>query len=126
MTYLKPAALTRKVINPLVSVLRTGGVATLTVAGRATGAPYRSCRSPWTGQHLVSPYGESDWVRNLRAAGKGELHGRGERETFEATEVPVEERAAIITAYRRIAGRTVDPCFTELPDPGEHPVFRIG
>ena len=37
MTYLKPAALTRKVINPLVSVLRTGGVATLTVAGRATG-----------------------------------------------------------------------------------------
>ena len=36
MTYLKPAALTRKVINPLVSVLRTGGVATLTVAGRAT------------------------------------------------------------------------------------------
>ena len=116
-------------IHPLVSVMRTGGVATLTVAGRATGrrrtVPVIPVAVHGT-RYLVSPYGESDWVRNLRAAGKGELHGRGERETIRATEVPVEERAPIITAYRRIAGLTVDPCFTDLPDPREHPVFRIG
>ena len=116
-------------INPLVSVLRTGGVATLTVAGRATGQAAH--HTGHTGRRERAalpgvPYGESDWIRNLRAAGKGELHGRGERETIQATEVPPEERAAIITAYRRIAGRTVDAGFTDLPDPGQHPVFRIG
>ncbi|MBN9101972.1 MULTISPECIES: nitroreductase family deazaflavin-dependent oxidoreductase [unclassified Pseudonocardia] len=128
MTYLKPAALTRKVINPLVSVLRTGGVATLTVAGRSTGRRRTVPVIPVAvhgKRYLVSPYGESDWVRNLRSAGRGELHGRGERESIKATEVPAAERAPIIASYREIAGRTVEPCFTGMPDPGDHPVFRI-
>ena len=34
-------------------------------------------------------------------------------------------RAAIIAAYRKVCGRTVDPCFTKLPDPSDHPVFRL-
>ena len=35
------------------------------------------------------------------------------------------ERAAVIAAYRAVAGRTVEPCFRDLPDPADHPVFVI-
>jgi len=76
-------------------------------------------------RYLVSPRGETDWVRNLRAAGQGELGGRGGSEEFRATEVPVEDRPAIIAAYRAVAGRAVTSLFKALPDPADHPVFRI-
>jgi deazaflavin-dependent oxidoreductase (nitroreductase family) len=129
MPRLMPSVFTRQVVNPLVSRLRTGGVVTLTVTGRSSGQPHRVPVIPVTigdGRYLVSPYGETDWVRNLRAAGQGQLRGRGtaERE-FHASEVPVPERATVIGAYRKIAGRAVDPCFAALPDPADHPVFRI-
>ena len=41
MVYSKPPALTRRVINPLVSRLHPRGVETLTVVGRRTGRPRR-------------------------------------------------------------------------------------
>lgn len=125
----QPTAFTRHVINPLVSRLHTGGVMTLTVAGRSTGRPRRVPVIPVSvgdRRYLVSPYGETDWVRNLRAAGEGQLRGHGPTEAFRASEVPVEERAAVITLYRKVAGRTVDLCFATLPDPADHPVFQIG
>jgi hypothetical protein len=46
-------------------------------------------------------------------------------ERFQAREVPVDQRAEIIDAYRRVAGRTVERCFRALPGPGDHPVFEI-
>jgi hypothetical protein len=75
--------------------------------------------------YLVSPYGESDWVRNLRAAGKGELSRKGRTEAFDAVEVPVDQRSPVIARYREVAGRVVSPCFTKLPDARDHPVFQI-
>ena len=75
--------------------------------------------------YLVSPYGESDWVRNLRAAGKATLARKSKVETFQASEIAVPGRAAIIAVYRKVCGRAVDPCFTKLPDPSDHPVFRV-
>ena len=74
----------------------------------------------------LRPHGESEWVRNLRAAGKGELSRRGQAEVFQAVEVPAGDRAAIIARYRQVAGRTVSPYFTKLPKAEDHPVFRIG
>ena len=128
MAYVKPRGFTRRVVNPLVSRLHSGGAQTLTVVGRSTGRPHAvpvipvqigECR------YLVSPYGEADWVRNLRAAGGGELQGRGTTQRLAAREVPVADRAAVIAAYRAVAGRTVEPCFRDLPDPADHPVFII-
>jgi len=75
--------------------------------------------------YLVSPYGESDWVRNLRRAGTGQLCGKAETEAFRATELPVAQRPPIIAAYRKGARSDVDRYFTRLPDPADHPVFRI-
>ena len=76
-------------------------------------------------RYLVSPYGESDWVRNVRTAGKATLARKGKVETFQASEIAVPGRAAIIAAYRKVCGRTVHPWFTKLPDPSDHPVFRV-
>ena len=128
MTYLKPPAFTRRLANPLAMRLNARGGATLTVAGRRTGKPRRVPVIPvqvGTSRYLVSPYGESDWVRNLRAAGKGELSRKGRTGAFDAVEVPVGQRGPVIARYREVAGRVVSPCFTKLPDARDHPVFQI-
>jgi hypothetical protein len=49
-------------------------------------------------KYLVSARGETDWVKNLRRAGSGELIEGRLSSTFTASEVPAEERAAIIAA----------------------------
>lgn len=41
MTYVKPRAFTRWLVNPIVAKLRPRGVATLTVTGRRSGVPRR-------------------------------------------------------------------------------------
>ena len=76
-------------------------------------------------RYLVSPYGETEWVRNLRAAGHGELTRKGHAESFTAREVPAGERAAIIAAYRKIISGAVSSYFTRLPGAKDHPVFRL-
>lgn len=76
-------------------------------------------------RYLVAPRGETEWVRNLRAAGGGEIRRRRTREAFTATEVSVAERPAIIAAYRDKWDREVKKLFEQLPDPADHPVFRL-
>jgi hypothetical protein len=73
-------------------------------------------------RYLVSPRGETEWVRNLRAAG-----GRGElaEQPILAMEMPVLERAPVLDAYRAVAGRAVAADFAALPDPADHPVFLL-
>ena len=128
MVYLKPPALTRRVLNPLMMRIGAGGTVTLTVPGRRTGVPRKVPVIPLKvdgSRYLVSPYGDTEWARNLRAAGHGELTRRGHAESFRATEVPVDEREAIIGAYRKVISGAVSTYFTRLPDPGDHPVFRL-
>ena len=65
------------------------------VVGLRTGKPRRVPVIPvevGSNRYLVSPYGESEWVRNLRAAGRGELSRKGRTEAFDAVEVPVDQR----------------------------------
>jgi deazaflavin-dependent oxidoreductase (nitroreductase family) len=128
MAYLKPPAFTRRVSNPLAMRLNAHGGVTLTVVGRRTGKPRRVPVIPVEvggSRYLVAPFGESEWVRNLRAAGKGELSRKGRTEAFDAVEVPVGQRGPVIARYREVAGRVVSPCFTKLPDARDHPVFQI-
>lgn len=129
MAYLKPPLFVRRVFNPLAMLFGLGGSITLVVAGRTTGTPRKLPVIPVEvdgARYLVSTRGESDWVRNLRAAGgRGEQRSKGLSGPFAATEIPVEERPPIIKAYRRKAGKTVDAYFEKLTDPADHPVFRI-
>ena len=76
-------------------------------------------------RYLVAPRGETDWVRNLRAAGSGELQYRRGVEPFTAVEVSDEEKPRVVAAYLARWGRQVRGQFEALPDPADHPVFRI-
>ena len=65
-------AFTRRLANPLAMRLNARGVATLTLVGRRTGETRKVPVIPVEvggSRHLVPPYGGSDWVRNLPAAG---------------------------------------------------------
>ncbi|WIY06664.1 nitroreductase/quinone reductase family protein [Amycolatopsis mongoliensis] len=55
---------------------------------------------------LVSLAGESDWVRNVRAAGGRAVLGRRERRAVTLQEVALGERPPVIQAYLARAGRT--------------------
>jgi len=129
MVYLKPPAFTQRLANPLAMRLNARGGAILTVAGRRTGKPHKVPVIPVEvggSRYLVSPYGESEWVRNLRAAGKGELSRKGRSETFHAVEVPADQRGPVIDRYREVAGRVVGPCFTKLPESPARAALNAG
>lgn len=128
MAYLKPPAFQRLLFNKLAMRFGFGGSQTLVTTGRKSGKPVSIPVVPVTvrGQkYLVSTRGEAFWVKNLRASGAGELRAKGKVERFQATEVPIAERPPIIEAYRPVAGRVVEGYFKQLPDPADHPVFRL-
>ena len=110
----------------------------LTVRGRKSGQPRTTpvvVIEQDGERYLVSPYGITDWVRNLRAAGEATLT-RGRRdEKVQATELPNDEAA--IALKKLLAGNL--PAF--LTDPlgvradssleeieratAEHPMFML-
>lgn len=128
MAYLKPPFFAQRVFNPLAMRFGISGTRTLVVRRRRSGAAQRVPVIPVDhdgARYLVSTRGESQWVRNLRAAGRGELRGKGGTQAFRATEVPAAERPPILAAYRSTAGKTVTGYFKKLPDPTDHPTFRV-
>lgn len=128
MAYLKPPMFTQRVFNPIAMRLGLAGATTLAVRGRITGReqtiPVIPVEVNGT-RYIVSTRGESDWVRNLRAAGTVELRSKNVTERFRATEVPTAERPPIIAAYLKAAGRTASGYWKTLPDPADHPTFRL-
>lgn len=85
-------------------------------------------------RYLVSMLGpESEWVKNVIAAGGEAVLRHGRRESVRLVEVPAEERAPVLREYVRIAnsGRTHFPVqpgapLSEFAAIAErYPVFRI-
>jgi deazaflavin-dependent oxidoreductase (nitroreductase family) len=98
------ARLSRWIGVPLTSLgLAPRHAVTLEVVGRRSGRPRRNpvlVTSHEGVDHLVSLAGESDWVRNVRAAGgRAVLHRRGPR-PVRLVEVPLTERAPVLAAYQ--------------------------
>jgi len=141
--YRRPGWFDRKVFNRLVAAATRVGISfwgsrILEVRGRTSG---ESRRVPVNllpfggGRYLVAPRGETQWVRNLRASGEGELLLGNRREHFRAVEVPATEREPILREYLRRWKWEVGKFFAGVgPDsPAEevagiahdHPVFRI-
>jgi deazaflavin-dependent oxidoreductase (nitroreductase family) len=141
--YRAPTWVDRKVVNPLIGGLTRLGLSfwgsrVLEVVGRTSGEPRRVPVNPLThagGRYLVAPRGHTQWVRNLRAAGEGDLLLGARREHFRAAEVPDDEKEPILRAYLRRWKWEVGQFFDGVgPDsPAEefariasdHPVFRI-
>ncbi|RBY87724.1 nitroreductase/quinone reductase family protein [Blastococcus sp. TF02A-30] len=84
-------------------------VVTLEVPGRRSGVVRRTTlvRAEHGGEHyLVSLTGESEWVRNVRAAGHRVVLSRGRRRTpATLVEVPADRRAPVIRSYVLRAAR---------------------
>lgn len=124
--YLKPGWLVSRIVNPVL--MRLGITPTLAVRGRTSGewrtVPVNVLEL--AGQrYLVAPRGDTQWVRNLRATGRGEFRRRGRIEPFRATEIADAEKPRIIEAYLARWGYQVRPYFRALPNAADHPVFRI-
>ena len=107
--YVEPGWFTRHVFNGLVVRLSRLGVSVLgsrelRVRGRTSGE-WR--KNPVNLLHhdghryLVAPRGRTQWVRNLQAAGTGELRVGRRVETFRATEVADADKVDILRAYLR-------------------------
>ncbi|KUL23554.1 hypothetical protein ADL15_46155 [Actinoplanes awajinensis subsp. mycoplanecinus] len=80
----------------------------LEVPGRRTGVIRRTVlvRVSLDGtDYLVSLAGESEWVRNVRAAGGRATLGRRERRSVRLVPVPEHQRPAVIRAYLDRGGR---------------------
>jgi deazaflavin-dependent oxidoreductase (nitroreductase family) len=133
--------LARRALNRLVRLLvrlglGPGGTYLLTVRGRRSGAP-RS--TPVTlvedggRRWLVAPYGEVDWVRNVRASGTGTLSRGGHTVAVALREVGAEEAAPVLKTYVTRVPIT-RPYFDARPESDleqfraealRHPVFTI-
>ncbi len=126
-SYVPPGLVMRRIVNPIVA--RLGGTLVLVVPGRRSGVeravPLGRPFEVDGVRYLVAGGGETHWVRNLRAAGRGVLRLHGVSTPFTAVEVEGPERERVVAAYRRTQGRTVDEFFTTLPDAADHPVFRV-
>jgi len=124
--YLKPGRLVSRLLNPLL--MKLGVVSTLAVRGRKSGQwrtiPVNVLKLDGQ-RYLVSARGETDWVQNLRAAGGGEIRRGSRTRAFKASELPVEDRPRVIDAYLDQWAYQVNAYFQALPDPADHPVFRI-
>ncbi|MDT7801312.1 MAG: hypothetical protein QOI78_4745 [Actinomycetota bacterium] len=104
--YLKPAKSTN-VFNELVAKLTKMGVSllgsrVLTVVGRKSGEPRSTPVNLLTidgVNYLVAARGETQWVRNLRAAGQGRLRVGRRDDTFTYRELGDDEKPAILRAY---------------------------
>jgi len=141
--YRKPGSLTQHVLNPAVAALTRAGVsvsgsAILRVRGRKSGAWRENPVNllPHQGDHfLVSPRGETQWVRNLRVAAAGELRVGRRVRRFTAEEVAADERAEVVRAYLKrwkwevgvfFGGVGPDSTAAELhAESAYHPVFTL-
>jgi deazaflavin-dependent oxidoreductase (nitroreductase family) len=107
--YLKPDRFTQKVFNPTVRGLTRLGISVwgsreLRVLGRTSGQWRATPVNLITvdGQrYLVAPRGTTDWVRNLRAAGGGELRIGRRSDPFVATELDDAAKPAVLRPYLR-------------------------
>jgi deazaflavin-dependent oxidoreductase (nitroreductase family) len=141
--YLHPGWFTRRVFNPAVARLTRLGLSiagsrVLEVPGRKSGRPRRTPVNPLTldgERYLVSPRGNTQWVRNLRASGSGRLLVGRRSEAFMASELGDPEKPPILRAYLRrwkwevgafFEGVSADSSDEEIrQEAPKHPIFKL-
>jgi deazaflavin-dependent oxidoreductase (nitroreductase family) len=141
--YQRPGWVTTNVFNRVVAALTRLGVSVygsrvLEVRGRRSGewrqTPVNLLRLDGA-QYLVSPRGQTQWVKNLRASGRGRLRVGRRVEPFTAVELADDEKPELLRAYLRKWKFEVGVFFggvgPDSPDEElrriapDHPVFRL-
>lgn len=143
MTYREPGWFTRHVFNPIVALLTRMGISVwgsrvLRVRGRKSGE-WRSVPVnllTYEGErYLVAPRGETQWVRNMRVAGGGELRVGRRTQAFTASELADEDKVPLLRAYlkrwKAEVGIFFDGVSANSPEADvvriapQHPVFHV-
>ena len=141
--YQRPDWFTKNVFNPTVAVLTRLGVSVwgsrvLRVRGRTSGdwrmTPVNLLSHDGR-KYLVAPRGHTQWVRNIRVSGGGELLLGRRAQPFTVTEIPDDKKVPILRDYLKrwqfevgmfFGGVSATSSDQELlriaPD---HPVFMI-
>ena len=115
-----------RLIRPVL--IRRGLAVYLEVPGRRSGSVHRIPVIPYDVDerwYLLSTYGLSQWVQNIRSAGGGTLIRRSGAESVALVEVDPDERDQVIARFRERAPFVVRREFDQLPDRADHPAFRI-
>jgi deazaflavin-dependent oxidoreductase (nitroreductase family) len=142
-SYKRPDWFTFHVFNPLVAALTRSGVSllgsrVLRIRGRKSGVWRDTPVNLLTldgAEYLVAARGETQWVRNLRASGGGELRVGRRTRAFTAEEIGDDEKSGVLRAYLKRWKWEVGAFFEGVgPDSSDdelraearhHPVFRI-
>jgi deazaflavin-dependent oxidoreductase (nitroreductase family) len=132
-----------KLFNPLVSLVTKRGLSVrgsriLVVRGWKSGRIRTTRVNPLEiggRRYLVAPRGETEWVRNLRAARGGELRLGRHREPIGVEELPDDAKPPILREYLRRwkmeTAKFFDGVTAESPESElrriapRHPVFRV-
>src|SRR4051794_1111115 len=133
--YKEPGWFTRNVFNPTIAGLTRLGISVwgsrvLEVPGRKTGEPRRVPVNLLTlddQQYLVSPRGNGQWVRNVRANdGRLDLLVGKHRKHWSAREVADDDKVAILRAYLKRWKAEVGVFFDGVgPDSSDEDLRRI-
>ena len=141
--YRRPGWFTKNVFNRAVAALTRAGVSVwgsrvLRVKGRSSGewrsAPVNLLAYEGK-EYLVAPRGQTQWVRNIRVSGTGELLLGSKAQPFRAVEIADSEKIPILRAYLKRWKAEVGVFFSgvsaDSPEPElrriapDHPVFRV-
>jgi deazaflavin-dependent oxidoreductase (nitroreductase family) len=141
--YVRPGWFTTNIFNHVVALLTQLGLSVygsriLAVRGRTSGQ-WRTTPVnllTYSGErYLIAPRGVTQWVRNIRASGEGELRLGRRREPIGVVELSDGEKPEVLRAYLRRWRFEVGAFFQGVsPNAAEdelrriapaHPVFRI-
>ena len=130
-----------RLLNRLMGALTRLGVAPgdmyrLTVVGRTSGAPRTVPAFVFEhedGRWIVSPYGERQWARNVRANPTASIRRGRRSERIRLQEVDAATAAPVLLAYLKFASypRAYFDITPDSPLPAaqaeapRHPVFRV-
>ena len=141
--YRAPGWFTRNVFNQFVAFLTRQGISVLgsrvlAVKGRTSGQWRTTPVNLLTHdgrRYLVAPRGETQWVRNLRAVGTGELRLGRRAERFRGRELTDDEKVPVLRAYLKRWKAEVGIFFEGIgPDSSDdqiraiapkHPAFEV-
>ena len=143
MKYERPDWVTKHIFNPMIAGatklgLSMRGSRVLAVRGRKSGEWRTTVVNLLNldGQrYLVAPRGNSQWSRNMRAAGGGELRLGRKREEFRVEELADDAKLDVLRAYLKLwkmeTGKFFDGVTHESSDEdvrriaADHPAFRL-
>jgi hypothetical protein len=124
VAYIEPPWRTRKFFTRFAAAIGLGFAETLAVVGRFSKKAQKIPIGPIEVngvKYLVSTYGESQWVKNVRTNPIIKLNGI----EYLPAEIPIAARKPILDVFKAKLAKYVNDYFRQLPNDADHPVFSL-